>query len=162
MPTITILGTPIEYPNTGAAPVNSEAQIQFAQLVEAALSGLISTGDVSKQSFALNASHNSASNVTLTGLSFSVAVVRAAFIRYSVYRQTTDPTTAYESGEMTIVYNAANPVTQKWEVQQERVGDASISFSIDDNGQFSFSTTSIGTSNHTGLVSFVAQSLAQS
>lgn len=162
MPIITISGTPIAFPNTGASPVWSEAVIQFAEAVEEALSGLISTGDVAKQSFLLNASHNTASNVTLTGLSFSIAVVRAAFIRYAVYRETTDPTTAYEAGEMTIVYNAANPTNQKWELQQERVGDASISFTIDDAGQFYFTTTSIGSANHSGRISFVAQSLTQS
>jgi len=120
MPTITIGGTPIAFPNTGSSLVWSEAVIQFAEAVEAALSGLVSTGDVSKQSFALNASHISASNVTLTGLSFSVAVVRAAFIRYSVYRSVTGPTTELaESGEINIVYNASNPVNQKWEIQQD-------------------------------------------
>jgi hypothetical protein len=162
MPIVTINGIPIDYPDTGEAPVNSETQIQFAEAVEAALSGLISTGDVSKQSFTLNASHNAASNVTLTGLSFSNAVVRAGFIRYAVYREVTQPAYAYEAGEMTVVYNANNPTNQKWELQQERVGDASISFTVDDNGQFSFTTTSIGTGTHSGRVSFVAQSLAQS
>lgn len=162
MPTIVINGIPIEFPNTGAAPVNSEAQIQFAEAVEEALSGLISTGDVSKQIFTLNASQNAASNVTLTGLSFSTSVVRSAFIRYSVYREVTQPAYAYEAGEMTVVYNANNPTNQKWEVQQERVGDASISFSVDDNGQFYFTTTSIGTGTHSGAIAFVAQSLAQS
>jgi len=162
MPTIIITGIPIEFPNTGAVPVNSEAQIQFAKAVEAALSGLISTGDVSKQIFTLNAAHNIASNVTLTGLSFNTSVVRAAFIRYSVYREVTQPASASEAGEMTIIYNVNNPTNQKWELQQERVGDASISFTVDDNGQFSFSTTSIGTGTHSGTIAFVAQSLAQS
>lgn len=162
MPIITINGIPIDFPDTGAAPVNSEAQIQFAQAVEEALSGLISTGDVSKQIFTLNASQNVATNVTLTGLSFSTSVVRAAFIRYAVYREVTQPNTVYESGDMTILYSASNPTNQKWEVQQERVGDASITFTVDDNGQFYFSTTSIGTGTHSGKIAFVAQSLAQS
>lgn len=162
MPIITINGTPVDFPNTGRSPVWSETVIQFAELVEEALSGLVSTGDVSKQSFVLNASHNAASNVTLTGLSFNVAVVRAAFIRYSVYREVTQPNSADEVGEINIVYNANNPTNQKWTIQRERTGDASISFAIDDNGQFTFTTTSIGTGTHSGRISFVAQSLAQS
>lgn len=164
MPIITINGTPVQFPNTGTSPVWSESVIQFAELVEAALSGLISTGDISKQSFILNSSHISAANVTLTGLSFSAAVVRASFIRYSVYRTVTGPITELaESGEINIVYNASNPPTQKWEIQQERVGDANISFSVDDNGQFSFTTTTFGSGvGHSGLISFTAQSLAQS
>lgn len=161
MPIIVINGTPIDFPDTGTAPVNSEAQIQFAQEVAAALSGLVSTGDVPKQIFTLNSSQNVASNVTLTGLSFNVALVRAAFVRYSVYREVTQPNSAYEAGEMTVVYNANNPTNQKWELQQERVSDASISFAVDDNGQFSFSTTSIGTGTHSGAIAFTAQALTQ-
>lgn len=161
MPRIVINGEPIDFPDTGTSPVNSETQIQFAQAVERALSGLISTGDVSKQVFTLDSSHNIASNITLSGLAFSTAVVRAAFIRYSVYRETTQPAYAYEAGQFIIVYNAQNPTNQKWEVQQEKVGDASITFTVDDNGQFYFSTTSIGTGTHSGAVSFVAQALPQ-
>lgn len=161
MPIITIGGTPIDFPNTGRTPVWSESVIQFAQAVESALSGIVSTGDVAKQSFVLTSSHNPGTNITLTGLSFSTALVRAGFIRYSVYR-TTSTTQVYEAGEMTVIYNASNPATQKWELQQERVSDASITFSIDDAGQFSFSTSAIAGASHTGLISFVAQSLAQS
>lgn len=162
MPQIIINGEPIAFPDTGTSPVNSEAQIQFALAVEAALSGLISTGDVSKQIYTLNVSQNTAVDVTLTGLSFSTSVVRSTFIRYSVYREVTQPNAVYEAGEMTVVYNPNNPTNQKWEKQQERVGDASITFSIDDNGQFSFTTTSIGSGTHSGQIAFVAQSLAQS
>lgn len=162
MPIITINGTPIAYPNTGAVPVNSETQIQFAEAVAAALSGLVSTGDVSKQVYTLNASQNTATDVVLSGLSFSDSVVRAAFIRYSVYREVTQPAYAYESGEMNVVYNANNPINQKWELQRTRASDASISFRIDDNGQLYFSTTSIGSGTHSGAISFVAQALAQS
>ncbi len=160
MPTIVIGGTPIEFPNTGTSPVWSEAVIQFAEAVEEALSGLTSTGDISKQSFTLDTSHNPGTNVTLTGLSFSTAIVRAGFIRYSVYRETTT-NSAYEAGEMTVVYNANNPTTQKWELARSFVGDADITFSIDDAGQFSFSTTAIAGANHTGSIAFTAQALEQ-
>lgn len=160
MPTITILGTPVNFPNTGRSPVWSETVIQFAELVEEALSGLTSTGDIAKQAFILNSSHNSASDVVLTGLSFNVATVRAAFVRYAVYREVTQPNSASESGEITLIYNANNPVNQKWQPMQERVGDASISFTVDDNGQFTFTTTSIGTGTHSGFILFTAQALA--
>jgi len=163
MPIITIAGTPIDFPNTGASPVWSDAVIEFAQLVEEALSGLVGTGDISKQAFTLDSSMNPATNITLTGLSFSTAVVRAAFIKYSVYRSTSapSPATAYEAGEMVIVYNPANPTNQKWELQREYVGDGKITFTIDDSGQFSFSTTAITGTAHTGKISFLATALIQ-
>lgn len=160
MPIITIADTTIDFPNTGTAPVNSEAQIQFAQAVEAALSGLVGTGDISKQSFTLDSSANPGTDITLTGLSFSSSLVRAGFVRYSVYR-TTDSATAYEAGEMTVVYNPSGTVGMKWELQREAVGDGSITFAIDDAGQFSFSTAAIAGANHTGKIDFVGQALLQ-
>lgn len=160
MPNIVINGTTIAYPNTGAAPVNSEAQIQFAQAVEAALSGIVGTGDVSKQSFTLDSSHNPGTNVSLTGLSFSSSLVRAGFVRYSVFRSTTTAT-AVEAGEMLVIYNPNGTSGMKWEVVRDYVADGSITFSIDDAGQFSFSTSAIAGASHTGKISFVAQALLQ-
>lgn len=157
---IVIAGTPIPFPSTGQSPEWSEAVIAFAQAVEEALSGLVSTGDVSKQNFVLDSSDNPATDVTLTGLSFSTAVVRAAFIRYTVFRQT-DTNSAYEAGEMTVVYNPNNATGQKWELQREYVGDALATFVVDDAGQFSFSLAAIAGSNHVGQIAFTAQALAQ-
>lgn len=160
MPNIVISGQTINFPNTGSSPVWSEAVIQFAEAVEGALSGVFGTGDISRQSFTLDASHNPATDVTLTGLSFSSSIVRAGFVRYSVFRTTTT-NTAYEAGQITVVYNPDGTVGLKWEQQRDYVGDASITFSIDDAGQFSFSTAAIPGASHSGKISFVAQSLLQ-
>lgn len=160
MPNIVIGSETIAFPNTGASPVWSESIIQFAEAVESALSGIVGTGDVARQSFTLDASHNPASNVTLTGLSFSSTTVRAGFVRYSVFR-TTSTNTAYEAGEIIVVYNPNGTSGSKWEQQREYVGDASITFSIDDAGQFSFSTSVIAGASHSGKISFVGQALLQ-
>lgn len=160
MPNIQIGDQVIPFPNTSASPIWSEAVIQFAEAVAAALSGIFGTGDIARQAFNLDASHNPASNVTLTGLSFSSSIVRAGFVRYAVFRTTTT-NTVYEAGELTAVYNPDGTPGSKWELQREYVGDASITFSIDDAGQFSFSTTTIPGANQTGKISFVAQALLQ-
>lgn len=62
---------------------------------------------------------------------------------------------------MTVVYNINNSSGQKWECVREYVGDAQITFTIQDDGQFLFSTAGIGGVNHTGLISFTAQALLQ-
>lgn len=163
MPNIVIGNQTIPFPNTSASPIWSEAVIQFAEAVAAALSGVFGTGDISRQSFNLDGSHNPASNVTLTGLSFSSSVVRAGFVRYSVFRTTTGggAITVVEAGQMTVAYNPDGTPGSKWELQREYIGDASITFSIDDAGQFSFSTATITGSSQTGKISFAGSALLQ-
>ena len=163
MPTIIIDGTQIDFPNTAASPDWSQGVIQFANATAAALSGLIGTGDISKQFYPLSSSNNPSSDTLITGLAFSTAAVRAGFIRYSVYRQTSGigATSVYEAGEMTVVYNANNPTNQKWELQREYVGNAQITFTVDDSGQFYFTTTAISGTSQIGQLDFVAQALVQ-
>ena len=159
MPLIVIAGTPIDFPDTASSPDWSEAVIQFATAVESALSSVVGSFDVAPQSFVLD-SYNPGSNIDVPNLSFSTASVRAAFIRYSVYRNTSS-TTVTESGDMIIVYNPTNPVSNKWEVIQQRVGDASISFTITDTGQMQLTTSTLAGLSHSGKLVYSAQALAQ-
>lgn len=160
MPIIVIGSTSIDFPNTGSSPIWSEAVIQFAEAVELALSGLVSVGDIPKQTFTLDSSHNPGTDITITGFSFSAATVRAGFVKYSVFRST-NTNTVYEMGEMDVIFSNANPPGSKWELQQQRVSDAQITFVIDDSGQFSFSTTAIPGTGHTGKIVFSATAFEQ-
>lgn len=156
---LTILGTPIDFPTTSQSPIWSDAIIQFAELVEQALSGLITAGDIAKSSFALDGTHNPGTSVNITGLSFDPGTIRAIFIRYSVYRNTS-ATTVTECGTITAVYNGTLGSGLKWENSVQKVGDASITFAITDAGQVQFSTTTLSGTGHTGKIAFVAQTLA--
>ena len=158
--TITIQGTPLEFPTSGTSPDWAPAMVQFAQLVEAALSGVAGSFDVAPQALTIDA-YNPGTNIDISSLTFPTSDVRAASIPYAVYRAT-DSTAVTEGGEIFIVYNAANPVSNKWSIAQ-RVsgGDASISFSITDIGQVQFSTTTLSGSNHVGTISFSARSVLQ-
>lgn len=162
MPTITIQGTPIEFPNSSASPNWAEGVIAFAEAVESALTSAVGPYDVPPQVVTIDA-YNPGTNVDIAALTFPTANVRAAFIRYSVFRTASSPTTtAYEAGTLTLVYNPNGSTNSKWEVIRSYVGDGSITFSVSDTGQVSFSTTQIGTTSHTGKLSFVAQALQQS
>lgn len=160
MPTITIKGTPINFPDSGTSPNWAPAVIQFAQAVADALSLLVGTADVTPQNFTID-SFNPVTNQDLPNLQFSTSIVRAAFIRYSVYRNTSTTTVA-ESGIMIIVYNPANPTNNKWELIRDFTGDAQIDFNITDTGQVQFTTQTLGGLSHNGKIAFAAQALLQS
>ena len=157
--TITIQGTPIIMPSSGESPQWSDALIQFTQAVETALTAAIGSFDVSPQTMNIDAYNGSGTSIT--NLSFSTANVRAAYIKYSVFR-TTSSDTAYEAGNLMLVYNPNGTIGSKWEVVRDYVGDGSISFTISDAGAVSFTTTSIAGTSHTGILSYSAAALLQS
>ena len=162
MPEIDIGGTIIDIPNTGAQPIWSEPVIAGFEATAEALSGLVGAGDISRQEFTLNNSHNPGTDIVLTGLSFNPTLVRGAFMNYKVTRNTTSPTsTIVEVGNMNIIYNGENSSGLKWECQREYVGDAQITFSVQDDGQFLFTTAAIGGVTHTGTIAFTATALLQ-
>lgn len=160
MPTIEIQGTEIEFPNTSSSPDWSEAVIQFAQAVEEALASVVGAFDVAPQALVIDA-YNPGTNVDIPSLSFPTSSVRSAFIRYAVFRDTSS-TSAYESGELLVVYNPDGPINNKWEVGQRLLGDGKITFNVTDTGQVRFSTTALAGSDHTGKLTFVAQAILQS
>lgn len=160
MPEITIQGTVIDFPDSSESPNWAEAMIQYAQAVEDALATVVGAFDVAPQALIIDA-YNPGTNIDISSLSFPTSTVRSAFIRYAVFRSTST-TSVYESGEILIVYNPNGPVNNKWEIGQRKLGDGKISFSVTDAGQMRFSTTAISGSNHTGKLTFVAQSILQS
>lgn len=159
MPQINIRGTIIDFPDSAESPNWAPAVIQFAEEVAAALDLIIGPFDVAPQVLNIDA-YNPGVNVNLPNLAFSTTQVRGAIVNYSVFRQT-DSNKAAESGLFIIVYNPDGPVNNKWAIAQQKVNDASISFSITDNGQFQFTTTSIAGLNHTGRVTYYAKALEQ-
>lgn len=157
MPTITIQGTTIEFPDSAQSPNTAPAIIAFALAVEAALSGLTGAYDISPQELNVDA-FNPGSNVDLPLLVFPPSNVRGAIILYTVYRETTT-VKADEIGEIWVVYNPDRSVGNKWGISQSRTSDASISFTITDAGQLQFSTTTLPGLNHTGKITYQAKAI---
>lgn len=157
---ITIAGTTIQFPLSGADPNWSPAVILFAQLVAQALSGVVGPFDVSPQIFDMTANVNT--NVSLPNLAFPTSEVRGAFIRYSVFRQTSS-TSGSETGTLVATYNPNNPVNQKWEMTRTFAGNnANITFTITDTGQVQFSTTVLAGTSHVGIITYSAQATLNS
>jgi hypothetical protein len=160
MPQITIQGTIVNFPDSGSSPNWAPAVIEFAQLVEVAINAAIGPYDVAAQTYNIDGYNTGGTDIP--NLSFDNSVVRSAKIVISTYRTNTSPaTTVAEQRDIDIIYNPTGPTNNKWEIEEERVGNASISFSVSDAGQFSFVTTSIGSGSHTGVLSFSARALTQ-
>lgn len=165
MPNITIQNTTIAFPDSGTSPNWAAAVIQFAQAVASALTVSVGNFDIAPQNYAIDA-YNAVSNQPIPALQFPTSQVRAAIVRYSVYR-TSSTQVAYESGLMLAVYNSSGAT---WELTREYVGDGKIAFNITNTGQFQFSTNATnGTTaasltgiNHAGKIIFAAQALLQS
>ncbi len=158
MPTITIQGTVIDFPDSGTSPNWAPAVIQFAQSVELALSSVVGSFDIPPQTQSIDSS-NPASNVDITALTFPVSDVRGAFIRYDVIRETSS-TTGVETGLIILSYNPDGAVSSKWEITREYAGSgADITFSVTDAGQVQYTTETLPGTGHTGTISFVAQAL---
>ena len=104
---------------------------------------------------------NANTNVPINALSFPTASVRSALIRYSIFR-TTSTNTAYEAGQMMIVYNPNGTPGSLWELIQYKEGNGQVTFNITDTGQVQFSSVALSGLNHAGTISFAAQTLLQS
>jgi hypothetical protein len=160
MPRLIIQGTVVNLADSGSSPNWSQGLIDSIVALTDAVNSISGTYDVAPQIQNIDA-NNSSTNVNISNLVFPVAEVRSATIFYSVYRITensgpSDGQEKAEGGTLTIVYNAANPVSTKWEIARERVGSANITFSISDIGQVQFSTTALTGINHIGTLSFRA------
>lgn len=159
MPTITIQGTIIEIPASGASPNWAPAIIQAFQAIEGALSQVAGTFDVPPQVMTIDA-YNPGVNIDMPNFSFPVSDVRAAQLIYSVYRTTTTQTVV-ETGTMEIVYNPNGSVGNKWTLTREGNNDAKIEFNVTDLGQVQFTTTTLSGSNHEGRLTYLAKALLQ-
>lgn len=159
MPQIIIQGTPINFPDSGAAPNFSPPIIQFAQAVANALNSFVGAFDVSPQSFSLSSDVNT--NVSLTNLSFPTSSVRSAIISYNIERVNTG-FTQDETGVLEIVYNGST-----WDVTRDSTGkilNASNipfnTFSVTNLGQVQFSTITIGGTFTSGKITYSAKALS--
>jgi hypothetical protein len=159
IPIITIQNTVIDFPDSGNSPNWAPAVIAFAVATQNALSGIVGPADVPPQTFALD-TFNPGTSVNIPNLTFSTAIVRSAFIRYSVFR-TTSTTTLSEAGTLTITYNPSNPTGSLWETSRVAVGNAQITFYVTDAGQVQFTTAMLGGLNHTGSLEYSASAALQ-
>jgi hypothetical protein len=162
MPSITISGTVIDFPDVAESPDWSEAVIEFAEAVEDALAGTAGAYDVAPQVMNIDAYNTAGAGADITNLTFSTSAVRAVIINIATYRNTAT-TTVSEISVLHAVYNASNGTGLKWEMSRERTGDGKITFTISDTGQVSFviraSDGALTGASYNGLLSYSAKAL---
>lgn len=163
---LTIKGTVVEIPSSGASPNWAPGIIEALQALTDAVNSVTGTYDIAPQVQNIDANNNS-TNVTIANLAFPPSEVRSATVFYSVYRMTEDSgppdgQEVAEGGSIVIVYNASNPANNKWEIAQYKAGEANITFDITDLGQFRFTTSPLSGINHVGSLSFRAISILNS
>lgn len=150
--TLTVNGTPYEYPQNGENPGWGEDATAWAQAVTDVLNNLQGPGDILPTSFTI------ADNVTtftnITGLAFSTTSVRSFEIEYNVFRN--DGTTPIaESGLIHGVYNGTS-----WDISRDYTGEAGMTFQITNGGQFQYQSSSVG-GTYSGTMKFRARTLGQ-
>ena len=147
----------IEFPESAQEPNWAPAMVEFALAVEAALNQVTGPFDVPPQILDIDA-QNPGVNVDMPNFAFPVAEVRAVHAIYSCFRTTTT-TTVSETGTMQFVYNPDGPIGNKWEITRDFTGDAGITFNVTDIGQVTFTTSTLGGSNHVGRLTYQAKAL---
>lgn len=161
--TLLIKGSPIVLSESGGSPNWAPGVIAALKALTDAVNSVTGTYDVQPQTQDISA-NNASTDVNITNLVFPSTEVRAATIFYSVYRKT-DPSgppdgeEVAEGGVILIVYNASNPVGNKFELARDFAGDAKIRFEISDTGQVTFTTQPLGGVDHIGTISFRAISV---
>lgn len=142
-----IKGTPVEIPESGASPNWGPGIIEAIEALTEAINSVSGTYDVAPQVQTITLESENVKH-DINNLIFPAEDVRAATIFYSVYRKSEDVGIILgeeltEAGTLQIVYNEANPVGNKWQIQREFVGDAKMEFSVSDDGQLEFKKLTI-------------------
>lgn len=153
---------PYNYPLPGDPPGWGQDASGWAEAVTLALQDLQSPTDIPQTTFTVSNNVSSASNVT--GLAFNTGLVRAAFIKYSIYRtSTSNPSGNAESGYMTLVYDNLATSGTKWSLSvgpMANGGAAGVTFTVTDAGQVQYQSTNLG-SGYSGVMKFQATTLGQ-
>lgn len=118
---ITIGTTLIQFPNTGASPIWSEAVIQFAQAVELAIASASSPFDIAPTVQILTSNVNT--NLPLNGngadLTFPTSFVRSFNFNYSIYR-VSDSVNIVDEGTVIGIFNSTS---SRWSINHSFQGN---------------------------------------
>lgn len=156
---VELSGTTYKIPKANSNPPWGEELNDFLNALANLYSGVIGVGDITETAAVI--ANNQTTEDAVSGLAFDSAVIRAAFIQYSIFR-TTDTNTALEQGQLNVIYNPSGTVGSKWILQRESMGgDSGIEFTISDAGVVNYTSTDLTGPNYTGEIRFQAQAVLQ-
>jgi hypothetical protein len=155
---LTVAGTTYEIPESGENPNWAQGLTDFLSAVTDVLATLVGDGDILKTTFTIANNISSATNIN--GLLFDSSLTRAANISYSIYRTSTaTPSGNAETGTLYIIYDDSASSGNKWNLSQNKDGDAGVAFSITDLGQMQYKSSNINATGYSGTIVFTAKSL---
>lgn len=156
---IIVNGQVISLPSIDQDPNWAAGVVRAFQAIAEALNASVGPYDLVPQEYLMVSNANS--NVAIPSLSFPIANVRSAQVSYAVFRKT-DSASQAESGILELVYNAEASVGQKWQLSRTFTGSSTVTFTVDDVGQISFSSVTLAGTNYIGNIVFSATTLLQS
>jgi hypothetical protein len=151
----------IERPTFGESDFNYSFSFSIERVVDTVLeleTGESGVGAISETGFELI--NNQSSPADITSLYFDVLYVRAAYIDYTIYRNTTGAgaTELSEVGELRLVYNS---VAVNWDIDRSAVGDAGVTITVTNAGQLQYTSTNITGTPSISVIRFKARTLSQ-
>lgn len=156
--TLVVNNKSFEYPEQGDDPQWGEPSTDWASEVTDVLNSLLAPGDILQTEFTV--ANNQSGSAEINGFLLNTGVVRSAVIDYSIYRiSTSNPSGNAETGILLAVYDNSASSGNKWLISQETDGNAGVTLSISDTGQFSYTSTDIGTLGYSGTMKFKSRSI---
>lgn len=145
------------YPQQGEDPTWGNDAADWASEVTTVLNDLVTPGDILQTTFTI--ANNQSSTANIEGLLLDTGNVRSAVIEYSIYRvSTSQPSGNAESGTIHAIYDTSAATGYKWTITVETTGDAGVSINVTDTGQFTYTSTDIGTLGYSGIMKFRSKS----
>lgn len=112
---------------------------------------------IGETSFTIANNQSSAANVT--GLAFAPVSIGGFTVEYRIYRNTTS-TGATELSEYGTLMGTYSPVAGTWELTQNNVGNAGVTFTITNGGQVQYTSTDITGTPDASTMKFKARSIS--
>ena len=154
MPLLNVANSVYDYPSEGSPAGWGTDASAWAVAVTSVLNTLLAPGDLLETPAPI--ADNITSPTNINALSFDAAVTRAANVDYSIYRSLSS-SSVVESGTIYLTYDANRSSGSKWSMSQiKHSGDAGLVFTIGDDGQIQYISSSLG---YGGTIHFRAKTL---
>lgn len=154
---------PFNYPDPGEQPGGGDASIGYgedatawAAEVTSVLNSILAPGDLLETTATI--ANDVSAALDISGMVFSISVVRAANIDYTIIRSVSTPASLIESGTLYATYNT---VTSVWYLSQTQAENAGVIFTITPAGQVQYTSSDMVGAGYSGEITFKARTLSQ-
>lgn len=151
MRTLTISGTPYQYPDAGETPGWGEDATEWAQAITDAVNSLTGPNDIPTTTALI--ADNVVVPTNVNGMSFATPGTKS-FSLFYVIQRSNGTTASNEYGALSGVYTGTD-----WLMDRNYVGESGVDLTITATGQVKYTSSSIG-GVYTGVITFKTSSSA--